>query len=1289
MNKKFSTLVAVLLAAGAWTTLEAKVVEVTTPVSGSYFILGSGINDGTNDFTNALTQNEGESAWSVLQKANAETTTWCLTADGYLETKDGYRVCIDDTKGQNGQLKLVKTEDAVAIKGQDNYSVPFEFKGGKICVKSDASFSNNNGIRGKELNATNLKTSDTGTAFTFAVYASDSSFNGLSSDLNFDDEGKLIFTEDGSAPTYNDPVYFQTGSGEYLAVELKNGDYQIKKLEAKPTAEEALSASWIWDNGKLYSLAARHANKRVCLNYDDANSKYYADPTGIGALFTVSNLALYGGDGTSSLYASAALRAGVVGSSISFSESNNIVRSDLELQKSVPSGYAVVKIGDNILEAQGSTAIGTEAYKNYLWKISSKTVNGAVYYTFTSLATDADDKAIVWEVNGQSDLLANATYSEDGITLSVAGSFIDEDGNAGSNAAVIGFYEAFSLAKTQGELNKILNPGFDMTVSYKVNDKEVTIEDVDVFNGQTLYPLASNKDEVWVQLWNNKDGKDGKDAKMLVLEKAETSGSDVTGAFKWISLKDYNKASNKYVYEFRFEYAVNGGAITKLDVKDMGYVTILFNKDKYYLTTSNDGDKLPTIKLESDNIYDVKKLLGKLWNISYADTKANAKDYGEEYKLNGILAVTYDDYQKVDYVASNTVAEFAPEAQWLVTNADLNDNTFTLTNRESGETIENIQLREREGGKFEVYTQFPNQLLANDIVTITESKKANNFQGYKNYTETDLRSNNFYLGQYHAILGNKNAYFVENHNNSHKIGAVAEKEDADRWKLHFAMKQNEDTEKYTEVDTLYIVRNYATLNAAGNGWEGDDKKIKKDTLAIMPYTFQKVSNREFVNFDGRHNFEYYYCDPSNKDNSESNYTEATRFALKVKPNGYNFVEISYDEDDNKYVLSSNKVYLANSAENGSLERLHTYAPDNNSIMVVEEAYASEYHKIAATWGDTIKLFREENDAQVLYEKKEAKAVVANDTLSFLNIDNEYQFDVNPAIFADTAYINRWDNGVLNTTYQYLLAVNVDPTKSYYCPYNPTHNTDEWREENGGPCADAKENRAVYGRFLVNLIDTANVYGVNHIHNNWYVNEDEAGEFKAKLAFVDGVHTNDTLYLTRQGGETVKIAMDAPDFNVAKFAFRYVDADKKTFKIQTQYKEYLGNNKRYETAEDFAEAYEDNESLVSNEGYLKWINGTLVVVEGYEKGDVFGIEENYEGNPTANESINAANSNVVVAGTNGAVVIKGAEGKNVIVSTILGKVVANEVVSSDNAQIATPAGIVVVSVDGESFKVVVK
>ena len=108
----------------------------------------------------------------------------------------------------------------------------------------------------------------------------------------------------------------------------------------------------------------------------------------------------------------------------------------------------------------------------------------------------------------------------------------------------------------------------------------------------------------------------------------------------------------------------------------------------------------------------------------------------------------------------------------------------------------------------------------------------------------------------------------------------------------------------------------------------------------------------------------------------------------------------------------------------------------------------------------------------------------------------------------------------------------------------------------------------------------------------------------------------------------------------------------------------------------------------DEGYLRWVNGCLVVDETYQKGDVFNMNEDETRTPTANEEITAEGS-VVVAGTNGAVVVKGAEGKSVIVSTILGKVVANEVLTSDNATIAAPAGVVVVSVDGESFKVVVK
>ena len=75
-------------------------------------------------------------------------------------------------------------------------------------------------------------------------------------------------------------------------------------------------------------------------------------------------------------------------------------------------------------------------------------------------------------------------------------------------------------------------------------------------------------------------------------------------------------------------------------------------------------------------------------------------------------------------------------------------------------------------------------------------------------------------------------------------------------------------------------------------------------------------------------------------------------------------------------------------------------------------------------------------------------------------------------------------------------------------------------------------------------------------------------------------------------------------------------------------------------------------------------------------------------PTANESVSA--TEVKVIAVDGAINIKNAAGKNVVVSTILGQIVANEVLTSDNATISVPAGIAIVSVDGEdAVKVSVK
>ena len=79
-----------------------------------------------------------------------------------------------------------------------------------------------------------------------------------------------------------------------------------------------------------------------------------------------------------------------------------------------------------------------------------------------------------------------------------------------------------------------------------------------------------------------------------------------------------------------------------------------------------------------------------------------------------------------------------------------------------------------------------------------------------------------------------------------------------------------------------------------------------------------------------------------------------------------------------------------------------------------------------------------------------------------------------------------------------------------------------------------------------------------------------------------------------------------------------------------------------------------------------------------------------GDPTSNESIADAAEGIKVIAGNGTIEIQGAAGKMVSVTNVLGKSIANTVLTSDNATIAAPAGIVVVSVEGEeAVKAVVK
>ena len=200
-------------------------------------------------------------------------------------------------------------------------------------------------------------------------------------------------------------------------------------------------------------------------------------------------------------------------------------------------------------------------------------------------------------------------------------------------------------------------------------------------------------------------------------------------------------------------------------------------------------------------------------------------------------------------------------------------------------------------------------------------------------------------------------------------------------------------------------------------------------------------------------------------------------------------------------------------------------------------------------------------------------------------------------------------------------------------------------------------------FMFNPVDSVNYYVAEGEFNKKYQWDEETNKVIFKKAYLDESLANLDTLVTEIKGQKATIANKADDNKkvqggLDKFKFQIVLAD-------------------------------DEENLYwirQNGEYLTNINGKLTLAG--DRTNALKVEIADTDAPTANESINAAEAVQVVA-ADGAVIVKGAEGKNVVVSTILGKVVANEVLNSDNETIAAPAGIVVVSVDGESFKVAVK
>ncbi len=558
---------------------------------------------------------------------------------------------------------------------------------------------------------------------------------------------------------------------------------------------------------------------------------------------------------------------------------------------------------------------------------------------------------------------------------------------------------------------------------------------------------------------------------------------------------------------------------------------------------------------------------------------------------------------------------------------------------------------------------------------LTAGKDAFNNDSYAQWTKEELQDKTFQL----SIDAAAQLYVTENEGkDSHFLGLSADETDVTNWRLvPFTAARAHDTDaaRYLTAgtDSVYTISHPM-------GYVNGAFRTYNDTTAIVAYALQNIANNEWLRYDPSQSQTILsmICDPNSKNYTTANLDEAYRFVLKEKAEGaqdiesgeYNIIGVTpWGLDGDKYVdleqedgeyaditytahyelNLDNKLYGATTYQNlGAVEVKGAYEdPTSNDIFTIATTASQEYVK--ATPMDTVRIYGAEDNNYLLYENNR-----------FLNLSNAN--GIAPAMVLDTAYYDRPGNN----RYQYLIVVNPHYTEPVY------------DQLHGGDYHLVTPEK-MEGRFLVNMIDSAVAVARNH--NNPYINDIEADQKELKLGFEWGYRTQDTLFLTKgQGGEVVDtIPLGTPDFNKAKFAFKYVNqAASDEFKVQTAFYDY----------DAAVKAGDSNAAgVMNNEGYLKSVNGVIVVTEGYTHGEEFLMAQE-DSDPTANESITAEGAVSVVA-TEGAVVIKGAEGKNVVIATILGKVVANETINSDNETIAVPAGIAVVSVDGESFKVVVK
>ena len=646
-------------------------------------------------------------------------------------------------------------------------------------------------------------------------------------------------------------------------------------------------------------------------------------------------------------------------------------------------------------------------------------------------------------------------------------------------------------------------------------------------------------------------------------------------------------------------------------------------------------------------------------------------------------------------------AQHMPAYQWVVTKTQKSDlllptSPLKIVNREFTDLTESaIQLRNAENGAI-VATGGSSLTNVDDLLSnakgltftqITDSTIIKDkYLGYKHLNSSDLMVTKY---QFNYLNPFSMEQWISTASNEKDSVLYVSTEAA-----LFGLKEGSTSEygvkasdyAQTIPGLAQLVRtNYVVYNNRGKLVENKNNKY---SLGAGNYNTAKVDTF-FLKENNHYEGEHFYALVASVWNTSKKYAEIKDNSDKV---GISDAGVKPELSVEALSETRTSAFAVKEAESPLYRRF------NNAELEGNEGDAS----------DTLRFVEKYRNEVLQIEGNENFKVKGID---FLGIYTEDKAPSGLSFIVDTAWVTR---GLGYIKPQYLISIernDIAATPGVPCDAtNHQHVDANGQPTDAAHCVHATPATPAFrfGKYLVNFQDSVNA-GKNEYAWKEYT----------RAGFVKAVQYGDSLYILKdqfadvakadvneallkeiiaankvalaKGSSAYIVNLQGDQHKYVTWSMRYVkpgDASDKTFLIESM--KCLSDVNGYKAAQgDIAPEYA---------AWLKMQNGCLVLsdsktsnfeeVTGGDDALIFDVKY-VKDDKIATENETIAAGNVVVAGTNGAVVVKGAEGKSVIVSTILGKVVANEVLTSDNAQITAPAGVVVVSVDGESFKVVVK